>query len=823
VLGDCRATADCLGGRICDVAAATCVVCPDDGTCVANYGEGHLCVDGSCITGTCRSADDCPTGEICDAGSHACRACGSDVECTSGYGAGHLCLSGACVSGVCRTSLDCAGGQLCDAASHACGPCATNADCTAGYGANHVCVGNACVSGTCRSTADCGGGEICDPSTHVCSACASDAACVAAYGLQHLCVGNVCIAGNCRVSSDCAGGQLCDASVHLCHPCASDAACSVDPAYGGSTLCVAGGCLSGDCHGSSADCPTGQLCGISFADTCGGCASDAQCAADPVYGPGNICYQGTCHEGDCHGTSADCAGAEAGFICGASTAERCGACAADAQCQADPGYGSSTICNTTVGQAQSGTCVSATCSASGPCAANPGDFCCADLCVAGNCCQDADCAANPQFGPVYRCVNNHCSGCTPAKGNQYFVDPVAGNDATATGSGVAGGIANPSCSFRTVTRALAVAGSFAAPGTRIVIVGVAGQTTPLDSSETLPVVVPANVTVATKAGPILVNLSPSADPNLANVAGFQLGGDLAALAPDPAAPITIEGGAQTSGIGIGVSPGSGKSAAISYVTIKDTGGHAIAVTNGTLNIGAGVTATMAGTASRRRDGLNVAGGVANIVVAAGHPPTMFNANSQHGIYVTGSGVVNVVGVPVTLPAPNGQGTVEANGNYFAGLSIFESPGAATANRIDGLVAWQNAQNGVRLYGGEKVTIRNGVFLGNGLNGVYVTSYDATAPGSDLSLVDLGRAGDPGRNQLQAAAGANQNRAGLCLAISGGAGNVALSAEGNVFAGLADCATGAAAVVRSTVCGGGVDLGVILTAGANVTVDLALCD
>ena len=69
---------------------------------------------------------------------------------------------------------------------------------------------------------------------------------------------------------------------------------------------------------------------------------------------------------------------------------------------------------------------------------------------------------------------------------------------------------------------------------------------------------PANVSITTKNGPVRVNLPSSADPNFGNVAGFQLGGDLAAIAPDPAAPITIDGGANVSGIGIGVSPGSGR-------------------------------------------------------------------------------------------------------------------------------------------------------------------------------------------------------------------------------------------------------------------------
>ena len=69
---------------------------------------------------------------------------------------------------------------------------------------------------------------------------------------------------------------------------------------------------------------------------------------------------------------------------------------------------------------------------------------------------------------------------------------------------------------------------------------------------------PANVTVATKNGPIRAQPAGQRRPHFGNVAGFQLGGDLAAIAPDPAAPLTIDGGANTSGIGIGVSPGAAR-------------------------------------------------------------------------------------------------------------------------------------------------------------------------------------------------------------------------------------------------------------------------
>ncbi|HXU04945.1 MAG TPA: hypothetical protein VN903_28480, partial [Polyangia bacterium] len=643
--------------------------------------------------------------------------------------------------------------------------------------------------------------------------------CVTAYGPQHLCIGNVCVPGQCRVSSDCAGGRICDVPTRTCNACISDTACSVDPSYGASTVCLSGGCISGDCHGSSSDCPTGQLCGISAPNTCGGCSTDAECAADPQYGTGHICFQGICQPGNCHGTSGDCTGARSGLVCGAQSANTCGACATDSQCQADATYGSTTICNTTTGRIESGQCVTGACSASGPCAANPGDFCCSGACTPGNCCADSDCAS---LGPVYRCVANSCTGCAAVTGNKYFVDPMNGDDSTATGSGVVSGVANPSCSFRTVTRALQVVGGFAAPGTQIIIVGQSGQTVPLHGTEGLPIIVPANVTIATQAGPIRVNLPASSDPNLGNVAGFQLGGDLATIAPDPSAPITIDGGSNSSGIGIGVSPGSGKAAAVSYVTIQNTGGHGVAVSNGTLSIGQGVVVTGAGTAAKRRDGLNIAGGLVNIVVGNGQAPSMFNNNSQHGIYVTGAGVINITGFPVTVPAPNGQGTVVASGNAFAGLRIFEAPGAAGLSTVNGFVSWQNAQNGLRLYGGDKVKIRNSVFLANVLNGVYVTGYDATAAGNDLSQLDLGSASDPGRNVLQASVGSMPDLAGLCVGMSPGRGALTLSARGNIFAGPTDCSTSTAAVVRSAVCNGFVDLGVVPSGGTTVTVDVATC-
>ena len=139
--------------------------------------------------------------------------------------------------------------------------------------------------------------------------------------------------------------------------------------------------------------------------------------------------------------------------------------------------------------------------------------------------------------------------------------------------------------------------------------------------------------------------------------------------------------------------------------------------------------------------------------------------------------------------------------------------------INGLVAWGNTQNGLRLYGGTKVKIRNGVFLMNGLDAVYLTSYEATAAGNNLAELDLGTTADPGRNYLQGAVGSNPNLAGLCISMSDNMGALTLATRGNLFAGPTDCATSTAAITRSTVCGGYTDLGVIPAAGTTVTVDV----
>jgi hypothetical protein len=829
VAGNCRVTADCTGGLIC--SNMTCSPCSSDGQCPA----GDLCVGSACIPGNCHLTATCPAGQICDLDVHTCAGCASDGQCQdpANYGAGHYCQSSACVAGQCRTANDCLFGKICGPAL-TCVACVATADCTAALGSNHVCTGGACVSGTCATTADCtGGGQLCK--SNACVACASDTDCTGdpAYGAQHLCVAGQCVPGACRASSDCTGpGQICNTTTHSCGGCATDAACKADAAYGSTSICLGSACVTGDCHDTSTDCTAGKICGVATAHTCGACASDASCVADGRYGTGNICYQGSCGPGNCHATSAECTGTRAGLICGVATANTCGPCAADGQCKSDTAFGSGDICTTATG-ATKGTCVSAACTANGTaCAANPTDFCCGNRCVAGNCCADTDCVTNPAFGVGYACKSNTCSQCAPASGNTYFVDPANGNDQTATGSGLSGTTATPSCAFKTITRAIAVIGSSAPPNTKLIVTGAVGQTRNLAAGDTLPITLPPNVILSTTTGPITILLpAPAPATAVGNVTGFRLVNAGSGIAGNPSAPLTLDGVAHQSGIAILAAPAAGSAVTLSNVTIQNTGGHAINVTGGTLNIGAGVVVTSAGTPAVTRDGLLVSGGIANVTVPAGQAQTSFSNNTLHGIEVSGLGSVNVTGV-AGAPIPSNNGTVIAANNTTAGLRINQTVGAANLalSTITGLVAWANNNYGARLFGGSKVKIRSSVFGANAIDGILVSNSGGTAAGNDLTAINLGAVGDPGLNYLQTPLGAlgTNLTAGLCVGMSGGMGALTLNAAGNELVSTAgaqvNCSTTAATVTKAATCTTHNSIGgATAAAGTTVTIALSLCN
>ena len=837
----------CAVGAACTTAnggkglcsAGSCKACAgatDDNNCAAIYGAGTLCADGQCVAGTCHASSVCTGSKVCDS-THTCRNCASDLQCQNDttYGKGTICLSsGQCTAGTCHASTDCQGKKLCDSALHTCSNCGTDAQCQAdtAYGNKSICVSSQCVAGTCAATADCkSAGRLCPTATKICTECTSDAQCRndAAYGAGNICVSGQCVTGTCTNSSECPAGRMCNTTSHVCVACANDAQCKNDANYGQHTLCLAGACTTGDCHDISSDCSSGRICGSTVPHACGDCSTDAQCKQDARYQTGTICVGNLCVQGDCHDSSTDCSAAKAGLVCGADAPHTCGTCSDDDQCKNDSKYGANTICTTTAGLTTSGECVSNACTNTGKaCAGNSADVCCGSKCIAGNCCGDNDCHSNPIFGDSFFCRQNTCTSCDNVTGNAYLVDPVGGDDSKATGSGTASGVATLGCSFRTLTRALQAIGSSPAAGTTITIVGRTSGTTSLytvaatgDTSpvETLPIQVPANVTITSKTGPVKLALGN-------NKVGFNLLGDKANLAPVAAAALTIDGGTNhVSAAGIIVTAGTG-TANISNVTVTNTGDDGIQVTAGTAQIGSGVHVTFAGTTASRQSGLLVSGGIANIVVAAADPNTTFESNTQSGIAVTGAGVLNITGASVT----GGKRSVIVQNNVNGNVDFGQTPVAATpVSTLDGLYSWASTQgDGLRILAGSKIKVRNSIFLANGGNGIRIASAGASAAANSLAGIDLGvtpvaTAGNAGRNTLQAQAGSNPNvGAGICIDLAANAGAQALVAVGNQFAGL-DCTTTTPGAIRtSTSCTGATDLGVTVAAGTTVTVNTTTC-
>jgi hypothetical protein len=593
-----------------------------------------------------------------------------------------------------------------------------------------------------------------------------------------------------------AGGDgLCRAGA--CAACqenaTDDAACVT--AYGTRHVCAGGKCITGDCR-TSAACNRGRICGVATPNLCGACATDAQCKADARYGDATICVEGRCVTGNCH-NSGDCAGK----ICNTTT-HLCGPCTSDNQCQNDPTH-RDTIC-----QIAGGNCVSKTCTnEGGACAPNPADVCCSGSCVPGDCCTGGSqnmCPADKQTCLANKCTNTQCDAVGGDR--TYFVDPVNGRDDTGTGSGKLSGAADPACSFKTLTKALTTVTLTPSALTTIVLVGRGGATTAL-VGESLPFQVGSKIRITTMGGPLSLDIP-------ASTIGFRFVGDGSSLAPIDAASLTISGSGDTSGSALQFLV-TGGAASVQNVTITDTGADSIQVTSGTANIGGGMLVTKAGNASNPASGLDVAGGTANIEVAAGGRPTVFDTNNDFGIDVHDGGVLIISGTPGSTP---GEGTVVLRGNTTANLSFRQTPGAvATTSSISGLVSFASRGDGIRIAGGSNVKLRRSVVLANLDNGLEISAADATEAGGDLTKIDLGVETDFGLNVLGSAAQGNAHAA-ICLTLPPA---TPLHAQGNTFSNKNCSQQNPGAIAIQTGCGSATDVGAVSgTPGAMI--DVARC-
>ena len=178
---------------------------------------------------------------------------------------------------------------------------------------------------------------------------------------------------------------------------------------------------------------------------------------------------------------------------------------------------------------------------------------------------------------------------------------------------------------------------------------------------------------------------------------------------------------------------------------------------------------------------------------------------------------------------NGTGTIivrsnRGRGHFGAGVSIEQAAASTRVHDLRGIVVWaHNEGPGLLIRGGARVKLRNSVLLANKTNGVLVSPGTDPAASNDLFRIDLGVAGDFGRNHLQALATATTTTnggAGLCIERVMSTQTLNVRARGNFFAGK-DCTVANAGAIRSSAdCSVASD--VAIAPGNLVTVEVQNC-
>ena len=575
-------------------------------------------------------------------------------------------------------------------------------------------------------------------------------------------------------------------------------------AGGGSGGASGGGGAPG-CGADGVACPVNGGSGICASQVCVACTSDPQCVT--AYGVDNLCLTGSCTPGDCR-VDLDCNSSANGSICGASQPNFCGKCTSDTQCTGG------NICDIT-----SGKCVANSCAVGNgnACTQNPSDVCCSATCSTGTCCSNADCGASTV------CHNHTCTACDAVTGANpvYLVDPVNGDDGTATGSGTSASVATASCSFATITRALQAIGPSPAAGTVISVIGASSIPFAANAKaikEVFPIDVPKNVIISAQGG--LVTVKPPASSVAFSLAAPASGIDGAARGGS----MIIEGTTHNAFVGVHVGTGSTDGTILRSVTIQNFVQEGILMTgSGVLGIKEGVSVLSNGLGSPNLPGLHITGSAhANIIVPNGLAMTSFNKNGQHGILVSGTGYVNIQG-----SQSGGVGTIECLQNDVAGLAISQTPGAGLpVNTVNGLVvAGTTNGNGIRIEAGSNVNVTNSSSLANAGSGILITtsvSGAAATRNNSIANIVLGSPTAAGNNTFQASVGPNAG-AGICLQLDASSGT--LMARGNHFSGGVNCATTPAVLsFDNKSCGNNRDLGLLksLNNTAGNDIDVLLC-
>ena len=258
----------------------------------------------------------------------------------------------------------------------------------------------------------------------------------------------------------------------------------------------------------------------------------------------------------------------------------------------------------------------------------------------------------------------------------------------------------------------------------------------------MPVVVPKNVTIegATAGAPSTVDVPT-------DETGFTLAADASGLSN-----LILDGTGLAGSTGIVATTGSGATTTLTNVTVKNMGLDGIDVSHtGKLSIGTGVSSSTNGVGAAHSGLVVQDNGICTITVNTGGTAATFSHNTQFGISVLGAGSITIGG---TLnPA------AVASSNSDAGLYIVQTPGnGVPANTVSNFASNTSLKgNGIHVYGGSSLKLRNSVTQGNPADGIEIQTYvNGTTTSDDVTHIDLGTAADAGGNTFQYATGAMPN-------------------------------------------------------------------
>ncbi len=308
--GGCLVDADCGSTQFCNTQTLACVSKLTNGTSIPTIANHTPALTGTCSAPVGTSV--CSAG-VCDVSDNKCGYANGNGTCTVANAA-TVCRSGACAAGVCAapaqctTDANCAAGQFCDTQAGACVPKLPNNTAIPTITGHTPALTGACSVAVAQSVCT---SQVCETSDNKCGYADGSGTCNAGNAAT-VCrsascsTTNVCKpAGGCLVDADCTGAQFCNTATNLCvaklpndtaiptianHTPVLTGTCS---AAVGTAVCAAAVCEtaddkcgyangSGPCNAGNAAtvCRSGSCSATNVCKPAGGCAIDADCAAN---------------------------------------------------------------------------------------------------------------------------------------------------------------------------------------------------------------------------------------------------------------------------------------------------------------------------------------------------------------------------------------------------------------------------------------------------------------------------------------------------------------------------------------------------------------